>query len=67
LLNNDPAKLAQHVQVDEGSVDGYLLGGWRWNEGRYGVQRGLRETVDVLTKVLDLIREIMDNPDLMVP
>jgi V-type H+-transporting ATPase subunit C len=55
LLNNDPLKLAQHVQINEASVDGYLLGGWKWNEGRYGVQRGLREMVDVLTKVpLDL-------------
>jgi V-type H+-transporting ATPase subunit C len=61
LLNNDPSKLAQHVQVNEGSVDGYLLGGWRWNEGRYGVQRGLRELVDILIKVSALIRDTLDN------
>jgi V-type H+-transporting ATPase subunit C len=61
LLNNDPSKLAQHVQVNEGSVDGYLLGGWRWNEGRYGVQRGLREMVDILIKVSALIRDTLDN------
>lgn len=52
LLNNDPSKLAQHIQVNEASVDEYLLNGWKWNEGRYGVQRGLREMVDVLTKVI---------------
>ena len=51
LLNNDPAKLAQHVQVNERQVDEYLLGGWRWNEGRYGTQRSLREMLDVLVKV----------------
>lgn len=51
LLNNDPSKLAQHVQVNEKSVEEYILNGWKWNEGRYGVQRGLREMVDVLIKV----------------
>lgn len=51
LLNNDPSKLAQHILVNEQSVDEYLLQDWRWNEGRYGVQRGLREMVDVLIKV----------------
>jgi V-type H+-transporting ATPase subunit C len=61
LLNNDPSKLAQHVQINEGSVDGYLLGGWRWNEGRYGVQRGLREMVDILIKVFGMIRDTLDN------
>ena len=63
LLNNDPSKLVQHVQVNEGSVDGYLLGGWRWNEGRYGVQRGLREMVDVLIKVFGLIRGTLGDTD----
>lgn len=51
LLNNDPSKLSQHILVDERTVDDYLLREWRWNEGRYGVQRGLREMVDVLAKV----------------
>lgn len=52
LLNNDPAKLAQHILVNERSVDDYILKGWRWNEGRYGVQRSLRDTVDALNKVI---------------
>lgn len=51
LLNNDPAKLSQHILVNEDSVDNYLLRDWKWNEGRYGVQRGLREMVDALVKV----------------
>jgi len=51
LLNNDPAKLSQHILVNEQSVDAYLLRDWKWNEGRYGVQRGLREMTDVLNKV----------------
>ena len=51
LLNNDPSKLSQHILVDERTVDDYLLRNWSWNEGRYGVQRGLREMVDVLVKV----------------
>ena len=51
LLNNDPTKLAQHVLVNERPVDDYLLKGWHWNDGRYGVQRGLREMLDVLIKV----------------
>lgn len=54
LLNNDPSKLSQHILVNEQSVDEYLLQDWRWNEGRYGVQRGLREMVDVLVKVCRL-------------
>lgn len=51
LLNNDSSKLAQHILVDEQSVDDYLLKGWKWNEGRYGVQKSLRELVDTLSKV----------------
>ena len=51
LLNNDPRKLSQHILVNEQPVDAYLLKGWSWNEGRYGVQRSLREMIDVLNKV----------------
>ncbi|KAG6837112.1 hypothetical protein H0H93_014418 [Arthromyces matolae] len=50
LLNNDPAKLAQHVLVDEKSVDDYILKGWRWDEGRYNVQKSLSDIVDALSK-----------------
>ena len=38
--------------VDEKNVDYYLLNNWKWNEGRYGVQRSLRDIVDSLNKVL---------------
>ncbi|KAJ3546988.1 hypothetical protein NMY22_g1832 [Coprinellus aureogranulatus] len=51
LLNNDPSKLAQHVLVDERNIDNYILGGWKWNEGRYPIQRSLRELVDGLNTV----------------
>ena len=51
LVNNDPAKLAQHVLVDENNLDSYLLGGWKWKEGRYDVQKSLRDLVDILNKV----------------
>ncbi|KAF8273765.1 ATPase V1 complex subunit C [Lactarius quietus] len=50
LLNNDPSKLAQHILVNEKSVDGYLLNDWQWNEGRYGTQRGLKDMTDILVK-----------------
>ncbi|TCD70045.1 Vacuolar ATP synthase subunit C [Steccherinum ochraceum] len=59
LLNNDPSKLAQHILVDERTVDDYLLRNWRWNEGRYGVQRGLREMVDILVKEMSSIENVM--------
>ncbi|KAI6159556.1 ATPase V1 complex subunit C [Pisolithus thermaeus] len=61
LLNNDPAKLAQHIVVDERSVDDYLLRGWRWNEGRYNIQRSLRETVDLLNKEMASIDNTMKS------
>jgi V-type H+-transporting ATPase subunit C len=51
LLNGDPQKLAQHTLVNEKSVDDYLFGDWRLNEGRYGIQRSLRDIVDALAKV----------------
>lgn len=51
LLNNDPSKLAQHILIDEASVDSYLLNGWKWKAGRYNIQTGLRELVDNLNKV----------------
>jgi V-type H+-transporting ATPase subunit C len=52
LLNSDPSKLAQHILVNEQRVDDYLLKGWKWNEGRYGINKGLRDMVDVLSKVV---------------
>ncbi|KAI0936091.1 hypothetical protein AcV5_004315 [Taiwanofungus camphoratus] len=61
LLNNDPAKLAQHVRVNEQPVDAYLLRGWRWNEGRYGVERALRDMVDVLNKEMTSIDNVMKS------
>ena len=51
LVNNDPAKLAQHVLVDENNRDSDLWGGWKWKEGRYDVQKSLRDLVDILNKV----------------
>ncbi|RDB28518.1 V-type proton ATPase subunit C 1 [Hypsizygus marmoreus] len=59
LLNNDPSKLAQHILVDENNVDDYLLRGWRWNEGRYGAQKGLQEIVDSLGKEMTSIDNAM--------
>ena len=50
-LNNDPTKLRQHVLVNDEPVDDYLMRNWHWSEGRYGVQRPLRDMIDVLTKV----------------
>ncbi|KAI0757223.1 ATPase V1 complex subunit C [Daedaleopsis nitida] len=61
LLNNDPSKLSQHVLVNEQPVDTYLLRGWLWNEGRYGVQRSLREMVDVLNKEMASIDNVMKS------
>ncbi|KAL4068337.1 hypothetical protein V8B97DRAFT_2009003 [Scleroderma yunnanense] len=61
LLNNDPAKLSQHILVNERSVDDYIFRGWRWNEGRYSVQRSLRETVDVLNKEMASIDNTMKS------
>jgi V-type H+-transporting ATPase subunit C len=51
LLNNDPAKLAQHILIDEKAVDVYLLGGWKWKDGRYDIHKSLRDLVDTLNKV----------------
>jgi len=59
LLNNDPTKLVQHVLVNEGNVDDYVLRGWKWNDSRYGVQRSLREMVDVLNKEMASIDNVM--------
>lgn len=51
LLSNDPTRLLQHTRVDERTIDEYLLGGWKWNTGKYPINRGLRELVDGLVKV----------------
>lgn len=59
LLNNDPAKLSQHILVNEHSVDDYLFCNWRWNEGKYNVQRSLRETLDALNKEMVSIDNTM--------
>ena len=51
LLNNEPQKLAQHTLVDERTVDSYLLDGWAWNEGRYSVQKSVKELAEGLNNV----------------
>ncbi|KAF8599277.1 ATPase V1 complex subunit C [Ceratobasidium sp. AG-I] len=59
LLNNDPSRLAQHTLVDEKTCDDYLLKGWRWNTGKYGLQRSLREIVDGLVKEMTSLDNVM--------
>ncbi|KIO29680.1 hypothetical protein M407DRAFT_242544 [Tulasnella calospora MUT 4182] len=59
LLSNDPTRLSQHVRVDERTVDEYLLGGWKWNTGKYPINRGLRELVDGLVKEMNSIDNVM--------
>ncbi|KAG8915545.1 Vacuolar ATP synthase subunit C [Tulasnella sp. 408] len=54
LLSNDPTRLSQHTRVDERTIDEYLLGGWKWNTGKYPINRGLRELVDGLVKVSEM-------------
>ncbi|KAI5119923.1 hypothetical protein M0805_000888 [Coniferiporia weirii] len=59
LLNNDPKKLSQHTLVEERTVDSYLLEGWKWNEGRYNVQKSVKELVDTLNKELTSVDNVM--------
>ncbi|KAG8743407.1 Vacuolar ATP synthase subunit C [Ceratobasidium sp. 414] len=61
LLNNDPARLAQHTLVEEKTCDDYLLRGWRWNSGKYGLQRSLREIVDGLVKEMTSLDNVMKS------
>ena len=58
LLNNDEAALAQHVLVNEQSLDDYMLA-WAWNTGKYRADRALRETVELLGKELTSIDNVM--------
>ena len=51
LLNNDPTRLEQHTLVNEQLCDDYILKGWRWNAGKYGINRSLKDIVDALNKV----------------
>ncbi|TDL28740.1 ATPase, V1 complex, subunit C [Rickenella mellea] len=59
LLNNDPQKLSQHVLINERSVDSYVIGDWKWNEGRYNVQKGLQDLVNTLGKEITSIDNVM--------
>jgi len=61
LLNNDPKRLAQHTLVNERTCDEYLLDHWRWNAGKYGSQRSLRDVVDSLVKEMTSIDNVMKN------
>jgi len=36
--------------IDEKAVDIYLLGGWKWKDGRYDIHKSLRDLVDTLNK-----------------
>ncbi|THH27026.1 hypothetical protein EUX98_g7171 [Antrodiella citrinella] len=64
LLNNDPSKLSQHILVDERTVDDYLLRDWKWNEGRYGVQRGLREMVEEMSSIDNVMKAKLNTYNL---
>ncbi|KAL5518584.1 VMA5 [Sanghuangporus vaninii] len=59
LLNNDPQKLSQHTLVDERPVESYILEEWKWNEGRYNVQKSSKEIADVLNKEVTSIDNVM--------
>ncbi|KAG8709586.1 Vacuolar ATP synthase subunit C [Ceratobasidium sp. 395] len=61
LLNNDPTRLAQHTLVEEKTCDDYLLEAWRWNSGKYGLQRSLREIVDGLVKEMNSLDNVMKS------
>lgn len=52
LLNNNPTELERHIVVEEKPCDDYLLKGWCWNVGKYGVNRSLRDIIEALNKVL---------------
>ncbi|KAJ9475277.1 V-type proton ATPase subunit C [Pseudozyma hubeiensis] len=58
LLNNDESALAQHVLINEQSLDDYMLS-WSWNTQKYRADRSLRETVDMLGKELNSIDSVM--------
>ncbi|PWN53907.1 putative VMA5-H+-ATPase V1 domain 42 kd subunit, vacuolar [Violaceomyces palustris] len=58
LLNNDEKALAQHVLINEQTIDDYMLG-WTWNAGKYRTDRGLREIVEVLSKEMTSIDNVM--------
>lgn len=59
LLNDDPAQLAQHTLVKEGSVDDYVLGGWSWNGGKYRVEQDLPDLVASLEREVQSIDGVM--------
>lgn len=59
LLNNDPARLEQHILVDEKSCDDYILKGWKWNAGKYGVNRSLRDIIEAINKEMTSIDNVM--------
>jgi len=59
LLNNDPARLEQHLLVNEHLCEDYLLREWRWNVGKYGLNRNLRDIVDALNKEMTSIDNVM--------
>lgn len=59
LLNNDPTRLEQHTLVNEQLCDDYILKGWRWNTGKYGINRSLKDIVDTLNKEMTSIDGVM--------
>ena len=63
LLNNDPQKLGQHTLVEERTVDDYLLRSWKWNEGRYSIEKGLKELVDTLNRVSTTLQVTLSDKD----
>ncbi|KAG8826697.1 Vacuolar ATP synthase subunit C [Serendipita sp. 411] len=61
LTNNDPVRLEQHTLVNERPCDDYLLRGWRWNAGKYGVNRSLKDIIEALNKEMTSIDNVMKS------
>lgn len=58
LLNNDADALAQHILVNEQSIDSYMLA-WSWNGSKYRVETSLRDIVETLSKETTSIDNVM--------
>jgi len=58
LLNDDEDAMNENMNIDGMSVEDYIMS-WKWNSGKYRVEKSLNDLIELFTKEMQTIDHIM--------
>ena len=58
LLNDDEDAMNENMNIDGMSVEDYVMS-WKWNSGKYRVEKSLNDLIELFTKEMQSIDHIM--------